>query len=224
MQYFINKVLWWIKWPIGFLMLLCVYPAFRIDLLLISQNTTSFLLIWFALPLIATILIFLFIPALSGSFLAITEHEVTHLLFALLTFHKPHNLEVFQGKGGYMSFYGPGNWLITLAPYFFPTFAFVVMLFSIVYKITGEVLPNLYWSVFGMMVGYHLISTILEIHPKQTDFKQAGYLFTLIFLPGVNLIVYGLLFSFAVWGWSGFEVYFSHLIREVSVFTHTLLK
>ena len=147
------------------------------------------------------------------------EHELTHMLFALLTFHPPVSLDVNQNKGGYFAFKGKGNWLIAIAPYFFPTFGFVVMLASIAYIVMGEKIPDMYWSVLGVMVGYHLASTILEIHPKQTDFKVAGYLFTLLFLPGANLIIYGILLSFASLGWKGVDVYFNVLNHQ----THELL-
>jgi hypothetical protein len=122
-----------------------------------------------------------------------------------------------------LAFQGEGNWLIALAPYFFPTFAVVVMLSSLVYMGMGKPLPDLYWAIFGTMCGYHLVSTILEIHPQQTDFKSAGYIFTIAFLPGINLIVYGLLLAYACAGWSGIPSFMSLLMQHTIEFIGRLI-
>ena len=56
-------------------------------------------------------------------------HELTHTLFAFLTLHLVKRVRLNpDGSGGSMAFSGQGNWLITLAPYFFPLFAFLYML------------------------------------------------------------------------------------------------
>ena len=220
----INWFLGLIKWPLAILMLLMIVPSVQTIEVVILQGVNSYVMVWFALPFIITSIVFFMLPFLSGSFLAIMEHELTHMLFAILTGHKPVDLEVNQNKGGYLSFQGEGNWLIALAPYFFPTFAFVVMLASLVYMGMDKPLPDLYWAVFGVMSGYHLASTILEIHPKQTDFKVAGYIFTISFLPGINLIVYGLLLAYACAGWVGIPRFLSLLIQYTAEFITRLIQ
>ena len=219
----INWFLALIKWPLAVLMIAMILPAIQTIEQVISKGVDFYVLLWFALPFIVTSVLFFMLPFLGGSFLAIMEHELTHMLFAILTGHKPVDLEVNQNKGGYLSFQGEGNWLIALAPYFFPTFAFVVMLASLVYMGMDKPLPDLYWSVFGTMCGYHLASTILEIHPKQTDFKSAGYIFTIAFLPGINLIVYGLLLSYACARWPGIPAFMSLLIQNTGEFINQLM-
>ncbi|MBR5130270.1 MAG: M50 family metallopeptidase [Alphaproteobacteria bacterium] len=219
----INGFLSLIKWPIAFLMILMIMPAIQSIEVVISQGVNAYVMLWFALPFVVTSIAFFMLPFLSGSFLAIMEHELTHMLFAILTGHKPVDLEVNQNKGGYLAFQGEGNWLIALAPYFFPTFAVVVMLSSLVYMGMGKPLPDLYWAIFGTMCGYHLVSTILEIHPQQTDFKSAGYIFTIAFLPGINLIVYGLLLAYACAGWSGIPSFMSLLMQHTIEFIGRLI-
>lgn len=219
----INWFLALIKWPLAVLMVIMVLPAFQTIEIMISQGITSYIMLWFVIPFIATSVLFFSLPFLGGSFLSIMEHELTHMLFAILTGHKPVDLEVNQNKGGYLSFQGEGNWLIALAPYFFPTFAVVVMLASFVYMGMDKPLPDIYWAVFGTMCGYHLASTILEIHPKQTDFKVAGYIFTMAFLPGINLVVYGLLLSYACAGWTGIPRFMSLLVHNTIHFINALL-
>lgn len=218
----INAFLSFIKWPLGFLLLFLVFPTTLAvkDILFVWMDKAT--LIWFCGPAIVTGIFFLFVPWLSGSFLAIAEHEITHMLFALLTGHAPVDLSVEQDKGGTFSFRGKGNWLIALGPYFFPTFAMLIMLGSLFYIFLDEKIPMLYWAVLGVMTGYHISSTILEIHPKQTDFKVAGYLFSIVFLPGANLLMYGLILAFARYQWDGVPRFISLLSHYTYIFMERL--
>lgn len=222
-NHLINFLLALIKWPIALLMLVLLVPAFLSDIILIREYLTSSILFQFFLPFTATVFLFLLIPGLAGSFLAIAEHELTHMLFAVLTFHKPKGLDINQDVGGSFSFVGEGNWLIALAPYFFPTFTFIVMIGAPLYLLFFEKLPSFYLTLLGVLIGYHFISSLLSIHPKQTDFKVAGYIFTICFLPGINLIVYGILFCFVIRDWSGISLYFNMLGYQTSLFLQKLL-
>lgn len=207
-----------LRYPLTVVMVLCLVPAFQLDIIVFKACLNSFLLLWFFAPLMTVIVVWFLIPGLNGSFLAILEHELTHMLFAVLTGHKPKSISVHQGKGGSFAFEGKGNWLIFLSPYFFPTFAFIVMLAGVVYALWDVPLPKLYWSVLGVMGGYHIASNIMEMHPAQTDFKKAGYLFSFLFLPTANLITWGVLFMYARFGWSGIGTYFSKLTQMTGVF------
>lgn len=223
MQSKINFFLAVIKWPMALLMLLMMVPALQTIKVIAFNLITNDVVLWFGVPFAIVCAFWLFVPSMSGSFLAIMEHELTHVLFALLTFHKPVDLDVRQNQGGYVKFQGQGNWLIALAPYFFPTFAVMVMLAGFVYQWMGQPVPDVYLSVFGVMVGYHLASAILEIHPAQTDFKAAGYLFSILFLPGANIIVYGLLLSFACVGWNGVRLFMNGLFYNTHLLVHQII-
>ena len=214
----INRCLNWIieklKWPIAVLMVLIAVPALYADIYALEKLTNMDVILQFFLPFIATAVLFLFIPALAGSFFAIMEHELTHMLFAVLTFHKPRGLDVNQDVGGSFSFEGKGNWMIALAPYFFPTFWFVLVLLMPVYvSFTGK-LPDFYVPMLGIFLGYNFIVSCLSIHPKQTDFKVAGYIFTICFLPGILFLKYGIVFCYSIKGLAGVEAYFSLLAQK----------
>ena len=140
------------------------------------------------------------IAALNGSAMTIFAHEATHMLAALLTFHKPVGMKIEQGVGGSFSYKGKGNWLITVAPYFFPTFP-ILWMFILFFLEQKNPLPNWYLICYGVLVGYSTISNITQIHGEQTDFKKAGFLFCILFLPGVNFLFCGYLWAFAVGGW-----------------------
>ena len=214
----INRFLGLIKWPIGILMVALIVPAFQADFYLFDKYTDKEILLEFFFPFGATVIFFLIMPGLSGSFLTITEHELTHMLFAVLTFHKPRALDVNQGTGGSFSFEGEGNWLIALAPYFFPTFTFFLMIGVSVYQAIYHTLPDFYLILFGIFIGYHFIVTLFEIHPEQTDFVVAGPIFTICFLPGINLLIYGMLFAYLLKGWEGIPMYYYLLAQKITAF------
>lgn len=219
----VNAFLSFIKWPVAVLMVIFLVPAFLSDMIFIKGYTTTTVLTQFFLPFAAMIFLFLLIPGLVGSFFAIAEHELTHMLFAVLTLHKPKGLDLNQDIGGSFSFIGKGNWLIALAPYFFPTFTFIIMIGTPIYLSFYSKLPSFYTTLLGVLIGYHFISTLLSVHPKQTDFKVAGYVFTICFLPGINLIVYGMLFCFVVRDWAGIPLYWDVLLKQTSLFWHQII-
>ena len=223
MQKIINFLLALLKWPCAIAALFLILPAFKTDLMILYNGLTLDVLKWFFLPLVMVIIVWLLIPGLGGSFLSILEHETTHMLFAILTFHSPQDINVKRGFGGNFIYTGRGNWLISIAPYFFPTSAALVIGAGWLYAFLGQIPPDSYWLILGLMTGYHLISTLDEIHLGQTDFKVAGYLFSLLFLPGANLMVYGLLMAYACHGFSGFGIYFDLLRQEIELFTALFL-
>ncbi len=209
-----NKIIELLKWPIALLMVALFMPALSTDVILMKELMNNTLLIHFLLPFFATIIFVLFAPGFSQTFIAIAEHELTHALFAVATFHKPAGFFVDENSGGYFTFKGKGNWLIAIAPYFFPTFLGVIIALTPIYKAYFGVLPDFYIMLLGIFMGLHFITTAFSIHPKQTDFKVAGYVFTVLFLPTINLITYGLLFAYVALGFKGFSVYFTVLIQE----------
>jgi Peptidase M50B-like len=149
-----------------------------------------------------------------GSLFSTAEHELTHALFAWLTFHKVVQFRATWSRGGHVQYLGIGNWLITIAPYFFPTlsvFALIVLAF----------LPREYawWgsAALGFTVAYHLTSTWRETHHQQPDLAKVGFPFAICFLPASNGLVYGVLLSFAATGGPGVAAFFqrvgSHMLR-----------
>lgn len=223
MQTLINFILAILKWPLALLMVFLIIPAFKTDMMILYNGLTLTVLGWFFLPLLMMILLWLVIPGLSGSFLSILEHELTHMVFAVLTFHSPHDINVQRGVGGNFIYTGNGNWLISIAPYFFPTSSVLVILLGLFYFFMGQTLPPFYWAILGVMTGYHLISTLDEIHLGQTDFKSAGYLFSILFLPAANLIFYGILLSFACYGFQGIPLFLSMLKEQSILFAQIFL-
>jgi hypothetical protein len=117
------------------------------------------------------------------------EHEITHLIFGLLFFKAPKGFKVTMRDGGHVKLSG-SNFLIYLAPYFFPTVSYLLLPFF--FFVPEEYLP-VFYGVLGVSLAFHLVSTWSELHLKQTDLQKSGILFSIIFLPVANLIFYGAL-------------------------------
>jgi hypothetical protein len=134
------------------------------------------------------------------TWLSTLEHELTHALFAVLTFHPVVDIRTTWHSGGSMRFRGQGNWLITLSPYFFPTVCMLLLpllaLIPAQSTGTGE-------ALLGAAFGYHLTSTVRETHPGQSDLRQAGYLFSLLVLPGLFLLTHGVVIAWCYGGNAG---------------------
>lgn len=198
----------WTKWPVA-IAAAVVTPALCWSLL-----TLGFRLIyspsWSLVPFGCGLAAFIFfwrrwLSRLAiGRWLVTMEHEVTHAIFAFLTLHKIVGFRATTFDGGEVRYEGRGNWLITAAPYFFPTAALVLSLIAYLLPF-----PNLPWPSFllGIALGYHFVSTYRETHRDQRDLKVLGSLFSWMFLPAANLVMVGFLIAFAHSGMDGVKVW-----------------
>jgi hypothetical protein len=145
-----------------------------------------------------------FVPCLVLSFLAVSwfrdsffstfEHELTHAVFAWLCFHKVTRFEASDGRNSSSDsenqnrlgavWHTGNNWLISIAPYFSPTFLLPFYLVALLNP------PPVFLVLVGMICAYHITSTYRETGLHQTDLKKVGYLFSFMFLPAANLIIY----------------------------------
>lgn len=186
-----------LKWPAACLAIAAA-PLLAWALLRLSGRVA--LSPWSLLPFVFGCLTFVLLwrrwlgRSRIGRFLITLEHESTHAMFALLCFHRIVGFRASIGRGGEVRYTGRGNWLITVAPYFFPTLA--LLLFLLAYLLP---FPGLPWQSFllGVALGYHVVSTIRETHRDQTDIQELGTLFCWLFLPAANLAVVGVLVAFA---------------------------
>lgn len=193
----LDRFLEWLKWPAALLALLLLLPSLVTTLELLrgilgapapllpfAGGFLAYLLLWW---------LWLRRP-IFGSFFSTMEHELTHALFAWLTFHRVTGLRASWRRGGQMTFVGRGNWLIIIAPYFFPTLCLLVLLLSLL-------LPGALRGVSDILMGgalaYHVTSTMRETHPGQTDLARVGWLFSAMFLPAANVISFGAIVSYA---------------------------
>lgn len=202
----IDKIINMLKWPAAVYMLLS-FPAY-------IQSLAYFR--FTQLPYVALIggffLFFISRSMMDSSVktnMEIVAHEMTHAFFALITFHKVKGIRVeADNSGGEMAFEGEGNWLIVIAPYFFPLFGLFYMIACSIY--TSFAPSNLILNgVLGYFIGYHLDTVGSQIHEKQTDLPKVSYKFCALFLPSANLWAVGSMLAFNTRGWEGVSTYMS---------------
>ena len=124
------------------------------------------------------------------------EHEITHGIFAVLTGHRVTSLEAKSDDEGGMIHYrgGRGNWLITISPYFFPTFCLILI---VPFALTHPPVTTIGNVLMGAAFALHLTSTFRETHLHQTDLRKVGIEFACAFLPTANILSTGLVLAFA---------------------------
>ena len=219
----IDRFLETLKWPIGFASAAMFLPMAYASLQFIPRAIRHpWGLVWFGLGVAAYA--FAWRPFgrrwLGTDWLLTVEHEITHALFAVLTGHRVKSFQVTR-EGGQVEVVGGSNWLIALAPYFFPTAPLLLMLVAALMPL-GAILP---WGslLLGFAMAYHVRSTLTETHGAQTDFDQAGRWFSVVFLPAANLCAIGLVTSFAVGGWDESKQFINDSMWAIDWFCETLL-
>lgn len=213
MNKIIDKFIDLFKWPMACFMLISI-PAYVQSFYYFQFISVKFISlgVGFFLFFIARGMA----DASVKSSMQIIAHELTHTFFALLTLHKIKHLRVADdNSGGSMGFEGNGNWLIIIAPYFFPLFGFFTMIAISIYTSIAP-MNFIINGVIGYFVGYHLDTVSSQIHEKQTDLPKVSYTFCWMFLPGANLWAIGCMLAFNSRGWDGVFVY-QKLIQILNV-------
>src|SRR6058998_3813349 len=120
-------------------------------------------------------------------------HELTH---ALWTWFFGGRVRKFKAtsEGGHVVI-SKNNFLITLAPYFFPLYvALVVLVFMVGHWIWGWT-RYLVWFhlLIGAAYAFHLTLTCHALRTRQSDITQQGYLFSavIIWLGNATLLLLG---------------------------------
>jgi hypothetical protein len=152
-------------------------------------------------------------------FWATLEHELTHALFAWATFHRVVGFRATMRSGGHVRYLGRGNWLIAIAPYFFPTLSLLAI--AVLTWAPGHHLV-IGGAVLGVTVAYHATSTWSETHRHQTDLREVGWLFCIPFLIAANAFVFGLLINYAC-GMRSLTTHLSHVRGPSVAFFHWLV-
>jgi hypothetical protein len=114
-------------------------------------------------------------------FLDVLEHELTHLLVGLLFFKAPHRLMASRDGNGYVEITS-ANFIITLAPYVMPAWAFILTGLSYLISIEFQFFWTLLCSAAFANFIYRLAH---EIHFKQNDLRSTGFIFSLLFIGAV---------------------------------------
>ena len=117
-------------------------------------------------------------------------HELTHALAAVLQGGRADDLQV-SSSGGRVKV-SVSNFLVALAPYFFPLYTFIVLP---VYWISDPKYHLYILFVLGLTLAFHFSLTAYSLREHQSDIEEVGWLFAFPFIAVSNLLVSALLLS-----------------------------
>jgi hypothetical protein len=108
----------------------------------------------------------------------ILAHELTHALWGALMGASIHSIDVKQDHGSVTL--SKNNFIITLAPYFFPLYTVLTLMLYYGLGIFFDVEKyDLFWlGAIGLTWGFHLTFTISALMQHQTDIQEHGGLFS----------------------------------------------
>jgi hypothetical protein len=181
----------WIKFIIAILLLpVCAGAARALWLVLRAGYGAD--TVW--IPLLAGaacwIIIFLILP--KPMWIYVLGHELTHALWTWLFGGTVKKMKV-TSKGGHVVI-SKTNFLIALAPYFFPLYAVIVIcVFALGRFFLGWPLVWFHLLV-GAAYAFHVTLTFYTLKTRQSDITSQGHLFSavVIFLGNVCVLLFGI--------------------------------
>ena len=122
----------------------------------------------------------------------VLAHELTHALWGWMMGARVSNLRVAEDKGSVTL--SKTNFLITLAPYFFPLYTVLtIVLFGVLGLFYAVEQYHLWWmGMIGFTWGFHFTFTISTLMQHQSDIRACGHLFSYTFIYSLNTIGIGL--------------------------------
>lgn len=182
----------WVKFIIAVLLLpVCVGAAMALGQVLTASGRADTVWIPLLAGAVCWAVIFVLLP--KPMWLYVFGHELTHALWTWLFGGQVKKMKV-SATGGHVVI-SKTNFLIALAPYFFPLYAVLV--------VTVFALGHLVWDWHGYLVWFHLaIGAAYAFHvtltwqilqTQQSDITGQGWLFSavVIFLGNVFVLLFG---------------------------------
>ena len=135
-------------------------------------------------------IIWLFLPPLTRTY--VLGHELTHALWTVLFGGKASALKVTE-RGGSVRVTKNNAW-VTLSPYFFPLYTFLVaLLWLLSVWLFPPILPYvpifLFW--IGMTWSFHFTFTLRFLAYNQPDVREHGRLFSYTLIYALNAFSLG---------------------------------
>lgn len=183
----------WIKFIIAVLLLpVCAGAAQALWRVLYASYGAD--TVW--VPLLAGaacwLVIYLLLP--KPMWIYVFGHELTHVLWAWLFGGRVKKFKAMS-DGGHVVV-SRTNFIIVLAPYFFPLYVVMVMVTFAIGRLIWDWRSYLVW--FHLLVGaayaFHVTLTWHVLKTRQTDITSQGYLFSsvIIFLGNVSVLLFGI--------------------------------
>lgn len=149
--------------------------VFSVETIALLGGLAAFVVMWVALPHPMKTYVF--------------GHELTHALWGILFGAKARDVRV-SATGGSVKL-SKTNFLITLAPYFFPFYTFLVILVALVTYAFVRPLPclPLWMFLIGFTWAFHALFTIETLTHRQPDVALYGRIFSWTFIYIVNIVI-----------------------------------
>ena len=214
----LDRLFAWVKWPVAIASVMFL-PGLVYALAFVAERfARSPAVLPFAIGAAVYAVAFAGLARRRIGFWTVVEHELTHAIFAWATLHRVVGFAATR-SGGHIRYIGRGNWLIAIAPYFFPTFALIAIA---VLSWTPPHPAAIGAVILGAAVAHHVLSTWLETHRHQVDLREVGWLWSWMFLPAVNAFVLGLVLAYAS-GTRSLTAHLSHVRGPTLVLFHWLV-
>ncbi len=183
----------WIKFIIaGLLLPVCAGAAMAFWKVLRASGGADTTWIPFLAGAACWCVIFFLLP--KPMWIYVFGHELTHALWTWLFGGQVKKMKV-TSSGGHVVI-SKTNFVIALAPYFFPLYAAMVVAIFAVGHLIWDWRNFLVW--FHLLVGaayaFHVTLTWHVLQTRQSDITSHGYLFSavIIFLGNVSVLLFGI--------------------------------
>jgi hypothetical protein len=122
----------------------------------------------------------------------VLAHELTHMLWAMLMGARISRVKVSKQSGSVTL--SRSNFLITLAPYFFPLYTVLVILayYALSVFVDVEAYYLIWLGLIGLTWGFHLTFTVSTLLQKQSDIRKCGHVFSYTVIYLFNILGIGL--------------------------------
>lgn len=183
----------WLKFVLGIALLpLCIGAASALWLVIAASGRAD--RIWAGLLAGAGCWLAIYLLLPKPMWLYVVGHELTHVLWTWLMGGRVKRFRA-TSSGGHV-IVTKSNFLIALAPYFFPLYAILLALAFTAGAHFWNWHRNAVWFhlLLGASYAFHLTLTWHILQSRQTDITQQGYLFSgvVIFLGNVTVLLLGI--------------------------------
>lgn len=183
----------WAKRVIALLLLpFCVGAAEALWKVIRASGSADTIWVGLLAGALCWVVIFLMLP--KPMLLYVFGHELTHALWSWAMGGRVKRFKA-SSAGGHVVV-TKTNWAISLAPYFFPVYAVLVVLGFVAGHLVWNWRPYLVWFhlLLGAAYAFHVTLTWHILKTAQSDLRAQGYFFSavVIFLGNISVLLLGM--------------------------------